>query len=506
MFYKFFWRDNKERGKRVQGAYFLIEGCGRNLLAPVSGSCSFFRSIGGLSDYFCRKTINMEDTKRDNEGMLLLYEARESWERLAPVRAKRERNKNFTYGSQWGDSVADEKGMRVSEYDFQKRSGKEPLTNNLIRQLVKSVVGRFRQRLDSVRIAETLSGNRVKELDSRLMEEFLISGCCFQRIDFGDGRMAVRLDNVSPDRIFLNFTDDPRGWDCDLIGQLHDMTLAEIVGRFGDGNREKALELCSFYRQGGLLESEGCFGHSPRRGRVRVVELWRKESREGYDCHDLRSGRWYFRAGIDHEEREWEERSWRIEAVWRCYWLTPAGDIISQYDSPYGHRSHPFAYRLYPLVGGEIHSLVEDVIDQQKYVNRLITLVDHVMSASAKGVLLYPDTILPDGFTWDDLRYAWSKPNSIVPYHPQGSGDHPQQISVNATDIGAYEMVNLQMRLFEQISGVSGALQGRPADASTGVRLYESQIANSTVALSDIFESFDAFRQDRDEKGAHVSC
>ena len=62
------------------------------------------------------------------------------------------------------------------------------------------------------------------------------------------------------------------------------------------------------------------------------------------------------------------------------------------------------------------------------------------------------------------------------------------------------------MRLFEQISGVSGALQGRPADASTGVRLYESQIANSTVALSDIFESFDAFRQDRDEKGTHMSC
>ena len=144
--------------------------------------------------------------------------------------------------------------------------------------------------------------------------------------------------------------------------------------------------------------------------------------------------------------------------------------------------------------------LVEDVIDQQKYVNRLITLVDHIMGASAKGVLLYPDTMLPDGYTWDDLRYAWAKPSAIVPYHPRGGTDRPQQISTNATDIGAYEMVNLQMRLFEQISGVSGALQGQSAGATTGVALYESQIANSTVALSDIFESFESFLLQRDAK------
>lgn len=144
--------------------------------------------------------------------------------------------------------------------------------------------------------------------------------------------------------------------------------------------------------------------------------------------------------------------------------------------------------------------MVEDVIDQQKYVNRLITLVDHVMGASAKGVLLYPDNILPEGYSWQDLRYAWAKPNGIVPYHPRGGNDRPEQISGNATNIGAYEMVNLQMRLFEQISGVSGALQGQAADASTGAQLYESQVANSSIALSDIFDTFNAFRNSRDQK------
>ena len=381
--------------------------------------------------------------------MHLLAEAHRAWERMRPLREKRERNKNFTYGNQWCDMMTDEHGRRVSEWQHLRDNGKDPLTNNLIRQLVKSVVGRFRSRLAAEPApAEPLLGNLVGELDSRLMEEFLISGCCFQRIDFGEeGRVA--LSNVSPSQMLFR-------------------------------------------------------GGKP--GRVRVVELWRRESREGYDCHNRRTGEWFFQPGTPEEPVHDPDidRRWKLRHVWRCYWLSPDGAVLSQYDSPYGHGSHPFALKLYPLTDGEVHSMVEDVIDQQKYVNRLVTLVDHVMRASAKGVLLYPDNILPEGFTWNDLRYAWSKPNGIVPYHPRGGNDRPEQVSGNATNIGAYEMVNLQMRLFEQISGVSGALQGQASAGTTGAQLYESQVSNSTIALGDIFETFDSFRRERDRKAAKV--
>lgn len=381
--------------------------------------------------------------------MHLLAEAHRAWERMRPLREKRERNKNFTYGNQWCDMMTDEHGRRVSEWQHLRDNGKDPLTNNLIRQLVKSVVGRFRSRLAAEPApAEPLLGNLVGELDSRLMEEFLISGCCFQRIDFGEeGRVA--LSNVSPSQMLFR-------------------------------------------------------GGKP--GRVRVVELWRRESREGYDCHNRRTGEWFFQPGTPEEPVHDPDidRRWKLRHVWRCYWLSPDGVVLSQYDSPYGHGSHPFALKLYPLTDGEVHSMVEDVIDQQKYVNRLVTLVDHVMGASAKGVLLYPDNILPEGFTWNDLRYAWSKPNGIVPYHPRGGNDRPEQVSGNATNIGAYEMVNLQMRLFEQISGVSGALQGQASAGTTGAQLYESQVSNSTIALGDIFETFDSFRRERDRKAAKV--
>lgn len=73
--------------------------------------------------------------------MHLLAEAHRAWERMRPLREKRERNKNFTYGNQWCDMMTDEHGRRVSEWQHLRDNGKDPLTNNLIRQLVKSVVG-----------------------------------------------------------------------------------------------------------------------------------------------------------------------------------------------------------------------------------------------------------------------------------------------------------------------------------------------------------------------------
>ena len=176
------------------------------------------------------------------------------------------------------------------------------------------------------------------------------------------------------------------------------------------------------------------------------------------------------------------------------------GHLLAEYDSPYRHGTHPFVMKFYPLTDGEVHSFVEDVIDQQKYVNRLITLIDHIMGASAKGVLLFPETGLPEGFTWNDIKRIWSATNGIIPYSPNHSGDIPKQISTNATDIGAYEMLQIQMKLFEEISGVNSALQGKLTSAAIGSETFQRQIDNATIALGDIYETFNAFRSDRNQK------
>ncbi len=66
--------------------------------------------------------------------------------------------------------------------------------------------------------------------------------------------------------------------------------------------------------------------------------------------------------------------TWFIDDYWYFYYLSPFGDILKEGETPYEHGSHPYIFKAYPFIDGEIHSFVADVIDQQRYTNRLITL------------------------------------------------------------------------------------------------------------------------------------
>ena len=175
------------------------------------------------------------------------------------------------------------------------------------------------------------------------------------------------------------------------------------------------------------------------------------------------------------------------------------GDLLTEYDSPWPHGSHPFVIKLYPLTDGEVHAVVEDIIDTQKHVNRMISLLDQVMRCSAKGVLLFPETALPDGWTWEDARRCWSSANGLLPYNPRYSEAKPEQINANNSNSSTFQMIELQMRLFEEISGVSGALQGKSPTVDSA-SIYQQQSENANIALSDVFDTFEAFRRQRNRK------
>ncbi|MDE5572993.1 MAG: hypothetical protein K2I94_04475, partial [Muribaculaceae bacterium] len=70
----------------------------------------------------------------------------EAWRRLSGLRANRERMKNYAYGRQWNDRVIDPiTGESMTEGEMARvATGRDPLTNNLIRQMVKTIIGRFR--------------------------------------------------------------------------------------------------------------------------------------------------------------------------------------------------------------------------------------------------------------------------------------------------------------------------------------------------------------------------
>ena len=68
-------------------------------------------------------------------------------------------------------------------------------------------------------------------------------------------------------------------------------------------------------------------------------------------------------------------------------------------------------------------------------------MLDFIMNASAKGVLLIPEDCIPDGMTPADFAKEWVRFNGVITYVPsQKHTKVPEQISANSTNIGITEM------------------------------------------------------------------
>lgn len=472
--------------------------------------------------------------------------ARHSWESASRFRDDRARNKRFTYGDQWSDTITVD-NIVMREDDYLRSQGRLPLKNNLIRRLVRNVLGVFRDRYtppackardraESPRAAtmQTLlrcnaEVNRLAEVYARTMEEFLISGLAVHKKWYGrKGNITdCWTDFVQPDNFFVDGNGrDFRGWDISLIGEIHDMSYRELATTFARDEKE-AEELASHYGGsfsdsaasvgelwGGGRESSLSFLVPALPGRCRVIEIWTREYHPRYHCHDRASGECYKlevadmgRIATENSRRCGQgilpvETRWFMDEEWRWYFLTPSGGVLRQGVSPYRHGEHPYVYKAYPFIDGEVHSFVSDIIDQQKVTNRLISMYDWILQASAKGVLLLPEGALPEGVSLDDIADEWSRFDGVIVFRPHAGHPLPQQISSKATDIGITELLNIQMKMMEDISGVNGALQGKLDSGAMSGTLYSQQTRNSLSALSDLLLCFDDFIKEATAKDA----
>lgn len=464
----------------------------------------------------------MEEIKATTLSVGILDKARRLWMAQSGLRSRRDRCKRFTYGDQWGDLVYDlvvDDEVTAAQKSINR--GRQPMTNNLIRRLVRCIVGRFRMQLDESPRPEGLLGslaqaNDLDEIDSRSLEEFLISGCAVQKVcrenrPYGNG---VWVDWVSPDSFFTSDMADPRGRDAELVGMLHEMGLTEVMMRFGRGDRRRIDTIAEIYRTAAADEvpihgpaAGGVQFNRARPGRCRVIEVWTLEASQSLMCHDPETGT-VSRLGLDKGGEVEQENNRRrsqgrpemrtrheVTVKWHARWMAPDGSVLGEDEAV----RHPFSVKFYPLIDGEVHSLVEDAIDQQIYINRLITLVDHVIGSSAKGALLFPVSQLVPGTNWEDVARRWASPDGVIPIQGKAGVPEPRQVAGNGSDGGAKELLQLQMRMFEDVSGVSNALMGRSSSGcNAGVDRYEAEVKNATISILDLLRTFDHFRLTRD--------
>ena len=487
----------------------------------------------------------------DRRAFDVLMEAQHYWNQMDDFRHDRERNKRYTYGFQWDDVICVD-GKKMTEEDYIKTQGSVPLKNNLIRRLVRNVLGVYRSQLkeptctardrDEQKLGETMSTilqcnmqlNRMNEVNARSMEEFLISGFIVHRKSYGwrNGKEDCWTDYVQPNNFFIdNNMRDFRGWDVTCLGEVHDVSFGQLCEQFAHTPQEyrrlkeiykwaaRREYIASYAERFGYSRLENYdFMLTSEPGRCRVIEVWRKEQKPRYRCHDYQNGDIFKievsdyeeqvanvnrermqmakEAGMPEDEVPLIKATWFVDDYWYFYYLSPFGDILKEGETPFEHGSHPYVFKAYPFIDGEIHSFVADVIDQQRYTNRLITLYDWIMRASAKGVLLMPEDCLPDGVSMEDIAESWAEFNGIIVYKPSQSRQVPQQVANNSTNIGITELLNLQLKFFEDISGVNGALQGKPGFSGQSAAMYNQQVQNSTMALLDMLECFSQFTID----------
>ena len=496
----------------------------------------------------------------DGAAIGFLNECAACWNALDEARRKMRRSLMYSYGDQWGDYVTDPDTLSpITEGDLIKKNGKVPLKNNMIAPILSNIDGQLRQNLmrpvcvardqSESRVGEMMSIaieyvhdiNDMEEIDADSMRMLLNGGMTAQRVEYGvnpsNEKRDVWVYPVNPSRLFFNTNlEDVRMWDLTCIGELFDMPLDALLAHFGS-TPEKKRRIMEIYgavqgaTNGGSRAMQGdesknlSFYSSSRSDLCRVILGWKLESRDAYRWNDNERGTWGYlpyndesrkaldaenerrrklgeAAGVDDDGLLLIDYSFSTERYWYYRYMTPYGDILQQGRSPYWHGEHNYVLHLYPMVQGKLGNFVEQFIDQQRAINRTATLIDFIRGTSSKGVLVVDDDAF-ESMSREEVIDEYVRYNGVlfVKLKPGQSIDGVvRQYNSGAAVAGDFELLNLQIRLINEISGVNSAMQGQAPKAGTPASLYAQQIQNSSLNLKGLFDSFRLFRRRRDSK------
>ena len=501
------------------------------------------------------KNINKDVT----ENLNLLWTCSQYWDSLRDARDRSYRAWRYRRGDQWGDIIndPDHKGHKVIEEDYILRQGKPAFKQNIIAQLLRSIVGQYVANPVKSAVTATIRENQVvsemltntlqcaldlnksRKLDSDNIQQYIMSGYSIGKTSWGwwedKQRYDGKITNVSPYSFGFNSdVTDPRLLDLWLCFELHDMRIEDIKLNFAKTkDQEEVIDrLYSPQSNSTRTPSDGLDSKKFKNvdlftckdnSLCRVIEVWEKKQEWRTEVWDPIDGSFSIEIGeprdiakrieqankdrikqaneseIPEEMIPLLEYNEKLESFWYVKYLTPWGQCLFETETPFEHKSHPYTIEL-AMLNGEVWGLVEEIIDQQRMINRSMILFDFIISASAKGVLLVPEECIPDDMNINDIAEEWTKFNGVIKIKAKQGVQMPEQISANATNIGLNEFIAMQMNLISQIAGVSPAMQGQEAKSGTPSSLYAQESQNSSMNIKPIFEAFNDYVKNRDSK------
>ena len=503
-----------------------------------------------------RRERSLQGAKYD---VALVSECARSWNNKEDFRNERARVLKMIFANQWGEMIHVDGIGDMSEEKWIRMQGMTPLKNNVMHSLWMSVYGiHAKQETEPVCYARNQNAKAMSDMLSAAIQsnwqntymaekldaafaEYLASSSAFlyevfeERNELYDSYTDVQ----NPYFMFWEGGNDPTHQDIRMIGRLLDMSPEDLYFRFARReygltiddldhifnidniytslNRGVSQQVNERYDQDNIT-----FYRPSDPGMCRVIEVWREEVKPRYQCFDPLVGDQidkYFRCekedipalleinrqrkalyeeqGVPKEERLYIKAKEIVDKYWQYYFLAPNGRILCEGESPYDHKSHPFTMSLFPYINGEIHPFMGMFIDQQKFINRMVMVNDYAIRSSAKGMTFLPLSMKPDSMTVEQYARQKSKFDAVFVYDDtkSRSGAKPEFYTHSAFNTGANEMLQTQLNMIHEVSGVSGALQGKTPTSGTSAARYAMESQNATTTIYPLIKRFNGLEE-----------
>lgn len=505
------------------------------------------------------KARREESLQGKNYDVALVSECARSWNNKEEFRNERARVLKMIFGNQWGETINVEGLGPMSEEKWIRMQGMTPLKNNVMYSLWMSVYGiHAKQETEPVCYARNQNAKAMSDMLSAAIQsnwqntymsekldaafaEYIASSSAFLYEAFEERNELYDsyTDVQNPYFMFWEGGNDPTHQDIRMIGRLLDMSREDLYFRFarpeygltiedldqiynidnvyGSLNRGVSQQVNERYEQDNIS-----FYRPSDPGLCRVIEVWREEVKPRYQCYDPLADNQidkYFRCekedipalleinrqrkalyeeqGVPKEERLYITTKEIVDKYWQYYFLAPNGRILCEGESPYDHKSHPFTMSLFPYVNGEIHPFMGMFIDQQKFINRMVMVNDYAIRSSAKGMTFLPLSMKPDDMTVEQYARQKSKFDAVFVYDDTKtrSGARPEFYTHSAFNTGANEMLQTQLNMIHEVSGVSGALQGKTPTSGTSAARYAMESQNATTTIYPLIKRFNGLEE-----------
>ena len=448
----------------------------------------------------------------------------------------------------------------MTERTYMEKRNMTPMSNNIMVSILESIAGLYaKQGTEPVCFARDNESRQLSDMMSATMQcnwqttemqdllnhaikDYLQGGQMFVRESWEDKELEMPdawTELMEPDHMFFECGSDPRHNDLSLIGVLHDVSREDLYQKFAREEYGLTInDLNSIFDIQDSYESEGGYEFNEEKSLenlsfdysnkgkhyVRVIEVWTTETKPRLQCFDpiaTSGNNAYFRIDLEDtaminklrndnikREQQYEEmgvpederayiKSWEVaDKYWYYTYMAPDGTVLCQGETPYDYKSHPFTMKLYPYINGEIHPFMANVIDQQRYINRLIVMNDMALRSSFKGFKMIPRTVLgdrtPEQFMQEAIEYdGW------IFYSPKRTMPNvkPEIITSNAVNIGTNELLQIELNLIREVTNVSGALQGKTPSAGTSAARYAQESQNATTSLFTILSDMEVFTE-----------